>query len=205
MKLKDITYRQFRKLPFGEQRDYADRLKFVAGEKVIAGRKARDLKKLKYSQVDLLRTEIYEHLSQAFWWVYGIDEAQLMSLSIMAFYQGLNFITEEVDNLTEMEGKLSELTMETQEMTEKRTSIAGLIEEGMEDEDDLIIQQMDLSSLGVFNVMDQLAVEYGTTPEEIYEWSWIQVYAKRKRNIILQNHEVHWQQLNRKRKGGNAA
>lgn len=185
MRLKNVTYREFLKVDPEFRRVYFMILKNVEGASVLetefGSRTARDLKNLKYSQIDALRSEFHLNIAQGFWWIWGIDENQLMCLSIKSFYQGLNFMLDEILNLTELEAGLQELVEMSEEM-EKRKEYMDTSE---------------LDALGHFNIMDQLATEWSCTPEDVFEKSWLVIYAKRKRNILLQNIQVREMEWNR--------
>lgn len=123
--------------------------------------KCKSIWDLPFSLVDEIkeRTNDMLFLMEVF---YGVKEKQLQEYRIVSFFRAFNYIKFQIESIYKAEQRL------VKEPDEKLKA-AGIDE---------------LSILGSFNVIDDVATAYGVRPKEVEQWSYSEIYLKTLKNSI---------------------
>jgi hypothetical protein len=182
--LPNITLAKFSRLEDWQRDEYVLVLQFIQGEQIIKvgdftkiGRKAGFLK---FGQVQELRHNLSDNISNAFWWMYGVNYADYHAMKIMQFYQGLNWIVSELNELSEIESGLKDLVRSSPRMEKMNT----------------MVDTSELDQFKELNWSDDMAQMYHCMPSDIDKMLWVEVITLRKRAIVNRNIQVEMEEFN---------
>ena len=166
-KLENILLKNLFKLSLDEFETYNYTLKHLKPKPVFQGREAVDIGSLKYKEVAFIRKSLEQMtlsgITKTFAMVFGIkrkrffwtEERVFFGSRVVEFYQALNWILSEIENIQEQEKKLA------------RKPNEKLKEAGIEQ----------LGIFGELNTFIALGERFGIPPQKIQNWKYNLVFA----------------------------
>ena len=166
-KLQNIPVKKLFRLPLEKFEAYNNALRHIKGKPLFRGHEALDIGSLKYKDVSFIRKSLekmtLKGITKSFALVFGIktkrwfwtEERMFFQARVVEFYQALNWILSEIENIEEQEKKLS------------RKPNDKLKEAGIE-------------RLGIFeelNTFIALGERFGLPPQKIQNWKYNLVFA----------------------------
>lgn len=181
MTIPNISISQFLKL---EDPSEYEALTFLKGRPEFVGKKAKPVEELKWGEVMELREglvgpETNKAMIRAFRLIFKATEKEVLNSKVVDFYYAANWILSEFERLANAEKNISG----EDEQDAKWIAAGGDV----------------MNKYRHFNVMMNLAIQFGVTPQEIEEWKYGLVFLILKYNADKARIEKRYMEMMTKR------